>query len=120
METPQSGRELRKSQRAPLSMLVQFRSDSLNDFISEYSIDISLGGVFIRTGEKREIGDMIYLQFSLKDGSKLIEGLGRVVHVNTEADGFPGLGIEFVNFDDESMQLIEKIVESNFAKAKRK
>jgi molecular chaperone DnaK len=110
----------RKHPRTPLSLLVQYRFNSFEDFLAEYSVDISPGGMFIRTAEPREMGSMIYLQFQLKDGSKLIEGLGKVVWVN--APGTPGraagMGIEFINFDDESMALIEEICASKQA-AKR-
>lgn len=113
-----TGIEKRKSPRAPLSLLVQYRFDSLDDFMAEYSVDISIGGMFIRTREPREVGAMIYLQFTLKDGSKLIEALGRVVHVNPPEAEIPGMGIEFVNVDEESAQTIEEIVRANLARAK--
>ena len=101
----------RKHARTSLSLLVQYRFNSFEDFLAEYSLNISAGGIFIRTNEPREEGAMIYLQFYLRDGSKLIEGLGRVVRVNPVDDTsrVPGMGIEFVNFDDESMSLIQEI-----------
>src|SRR5579872_2670242 len=101
----------RKHPRQALSLLVQYRFDSFEDFLAEYSLDISPGGIFIRTTEPREIGAHIYLQFQLQDGSKLIEGLGRVVWVNPpgSTNRIPGMGIEFVNFDADSMALIESI-----------
>jgi uncharacterized protein (TIGR02266 family) len=91
---------------------VQFRFDTFDEFMAEYSLNISPGGIFIHTEEPREQGSIIYLQFALKDGSKLIEGMGRVVRVNpVGGDGkMPaGMGIEFLNFDDESMALIAEI-----------
>ena len=101
----------RKFDRTALSLLVQFRFSTLEDFLAEYSVNISPGGMFIHTDEPREEGSMIYLQFSLKDGSKLIEGMGRVVRVNPAGDPQhpAGMGVEFVNFDDESMALVEEI-----------
>ena len=76
------GDNRRKHPRTALSLLVQYRFNTFEDFLAEYSVNISPGGMFIRTDEPREEGAMIYLQFSLKDGAKLIEGLGRVVRVN--------------------------------------
>lgn len=104
----------RKHQRVPLSLLVQYRLNSFEDFLAEYSHDISLGGMFIRTEEPREEGSMIYLQFWLNDGSKLIEGLGKVVRVNPPGDPKKpaGMGVEFLNFDEDSMSLISEIVET--------
>jgi uncharacterized protein (TIGR02266 family) len=102
----------RKHPRADLSLLIQFRFDSVEEFLAEYSTDISIGGMFIRTREPREEGSFIYLQFALRDGSQLIEGLGKVVRVNPpdEPNREAGMGIEFVNFDEESMAVIEEIV----------
>lgn len=106
--------ERRRHPRTPLSILVQFRFNTFEEFLAEYSVNLSPGGMFIRTDEPREEGAVIYLQFSLKDGSRLIEGMGRVVRVNPPGvkDRVAGMGIEFVNFDDDSMALIEEICAS--------
>jgi molecular chaperone DnaK len=103
--------ERRRHPRTPLSLLVQFRFNSFEDFLAEYAVNISPGGMFIRTDKPNEEGSTIYLQFSLKDGSPLIEGMGRVVRVNPPGvDGrIAGMGIEFENFDEESMALIHDI-----------
>lgn len=111
MTTPK-GVERRRYPRVPLNLLIQYRFDTFEDFISEYASDISEGGMFIRTDEMREEGAMIYLQFALKDGTKLIEGLGRVVRVNPPGEEAPqGIGVEFVNFDEDSRALITAIVD---------
>ncbi len=110
-ESDGAGAEKRRHPRTPLNVLVQFRFDSFDDFLAEYSVNVSPGGIFIRTDTPREEGAVIYLQFALKDGSKLIEGMGRVVRVNPPGDPKrpAGMGIEFTNFDEESMTLIEEI-----------
>ena len=101
----------RRHPRTPLNVLVQFRFDTFDEFLAEYSVNISPGGIFVTTDEPREEGAVIYLQFALKDGSKLIEGMGKVVRVNPAGDPKrpSGMGIEFINFDDESMALIAEI-----------
>ncbi len=106
------GADKRRHPRTPLNVLVQFRFDTFDEFLAEYSVNISPGGIFVKTDEPREEGSVIYLQFALKDGSKLIEGMGRVVRVNPPGDPQrpPGMGIEFMNFDDESMALIAEII----------
>ncbi len=112
MSEPQEpGENRRRHPRTALSLLVQYRCDSFEDFLAEYATNISLGGMFIATAEPREAGELIYLQFTLKDGSKLIEGLGRVVRVNApgEKGRTAGMGVEFVSFDEASMALIEDI-----------
>lgn len=102
--------ERRKFQRVPLNLLIQYKFETFEDFISEYAGDISMGGMFIRCDEARDEGSMVYLQFSLKDGTKLIEGLGRVVRVNPNSGPNPGIGVEFVNFDDDSRAMIDAII----------
>ena len=105
------GAERRRFPRTPLSLLVQYRFNSFEDFLAEYSVNISPGGMFIRTDKPLEEGSMVYLQFSLKDGSRLIEGMGKVVRVNPPGvkDRVCGMGVEFVSFDEESMALINEI-----------
>ncbi len=117
---PRPEEDARGSPRVPLSMLVQYRFDTLADFVAEYSVDISESGIFVRTDKPREAGSMIYLQVALKDGSKLIEGFGRVARVGMDGRGRRGMGIQFINFDDESMGLIRTIVAGRLGKGERK
>ena len=98
-------------ERAPLTMVVQFRLADMDAFMREIAVNISIGGMFIRTTSPHSQDAMIYLQFQLEDGSKLIEGLGRVVHVNPPDHEVPGMGVEFVNLDPDSRRLIQSIVD---------
>ena len=121
MNQPPDDSKRRRFPRVPVSMLIQYRFDNLEDFLSEYSVDMSMGGMFIRTDDIRDEGSLVYIQFYLRDGAKLIEGLAKVVWVNrAEADQAnklpPGMGVEFVNFDDESMALINQIVDRNLSR----
>lgn len=117
MAEDSDGADKRKYERAPLSILVQYRFDSFEEFLAEYSMNISEGGMFVRTSEPREEGALIYLQFYLNDGIKLIEGLGKVVRVNPLAQfgKDAGMGVEFVNFDEPSTELIREIVNARAA-----
>jgi len=115
MDDEKPDNERRRYPRVPLSLLIQYRFDTLEDFLAEYSTNISIGGMFVRTDQPREVGSLIYLQFYLRDGAKLIEGLGRVVRVSEpgpdDESTACGMGIEFVNFGEESMKLIQRIIE---------
>lgn len=115
------GSERRRSPRVALDLLIQYRFESYEAFLGDRSLDISVGGIFICTEAPREEGTLVYLQFRLKEGAPLVEGLGRVVRVNPP--GVPGrvagMGIEFVNLDDESRQTIEDIVARRLSQAHR-
>jgi len=102
--------ERRAQRRLPLRMLVQMRVHDLDEFMRVYSSDVSVGGMFIRTVDARPVGTTVYLQFRLDDGSRLIEGLARVVHVNPPEHPAPGMGVEFVDLDWRSRQLVEDIL----------
>ncbi len=117
MDDEKPANERRLYPRVPLSLLIQYRFETLEDFLAEYSTNISIGGIFVRTDQPREVGSLIYLQFYLRDGAKLIEGLGRVVRVSEpgpeDESTACGMGIEFVNFGEESMKLIQRIIDRN-------
>jgi molecular chaperone DnaK len=115
------GIERRKHPRTELRLLVQYRSDSFDTFLAEYASNLSPGGIFLRTDSPHPLGSTIFLQFFLADGSKLIEGMGQVVRVNepTNAGREPGMGIEFTNFDEASMTLIEEVCVARAAKRNR-
>lgn len=107
--------ERRSSPRADLQMLVQFRLQDIDEFMRDYAVNISAGGMFVRTEEPHSQGAIIYLQFRLVSGEKLFEGLAEVVHVNPPGHTDAGMGLEFVNLDPESRTLINQIVEERVA-----
>src|SRR5262245_17692062 len=109
-DSSDSSRKERKHTRTPVSLLVQYRFNSLEDFLAEYATNLSPGGIYITTDDPSPVGTMLHLQFSLKDGSRLIEGMGRVAHVHKNAAGQPrGMGVEFVQFDERNLALIARI-----------
>ena len=101
--------------RSPLTLLVQYRFESIDEFVSEYAEDVSLGGMFIRTDEPPEEGSVIFLQFTLRDGSKLVEGLAKVCwclppNKASKLGRVPGMGVQFLHFDEESQTAVKDIV----------
>ena len=114
-EHDHDGRQRRAYVRAPLGLMVQFRLDDLDTFMQEYAGNISQGGMFIRTSQPQPVGNLVYFQMSLVGGEQLLEGLGRVVHVNGASDDNPGMGLEFVNLDAASQARIDDIVAQRLA-----
>lgn len=97
-----------------LDLLVQFRLQSYEQFLTDYASDLSLSGMFLRTKEPKAEGSLLYFQFTTKEDGPLIEGLGRVVRVTKDGDT-PGMGIEFVNVEEPSLSLIREIVDQRVA-----
>tara|TARA_Y100001934_G_C12140075_1_gene672119 strand:+ start:348 stop:695 length:348 start_codon:yes stop_codon:yes gene_type:complete len=111
-----SGPEQREHPRIPLQLLVQFRLKDMETFLKDYALNISSGGLFIKSLDPHPLGSMIYLQIQLEDGEKLIEGLGKVVHVNHPSQENPGMGIEFINIDQNSRDVIDHIIAERLSK----
>lgn len=101
----------RKHPRAPIALLVQYRFNTLEDFLAEYATNLSPGGMFIQTDAPSPVGTTIHLQFSLKDGSRLIDGLARVARVVPHpTTGEPaGMGVEFLEFDPAALAVLQKL-----------
>lgn len=102
--------ERRKYPRVPINLLIQYRFDSFEEFEVDYAANLSEGGMYLRAEQPKPDGALIYLQFAFKDGRKLIEGLGRVIHVQPKGTANPGMGIELVSFDEEFKQMIRALI----------
>ncbi len=109
--------DTRKDKRAPISLKVRFKSATVDEFIEQYSKDISKGGIFIKSNKNSppmSIGTLLKFEFQLKDESKLIQGVGRVVwkrELEGSSDDDPaGMGIKFIKMDPESKGLVDQIV----------
>ena len=104
--------------RMPLNMLVQFRLHDMDEFMRDFAVNLSAGGIFIRSTTPQPEGTLLYLQFRLESGDSLIEGMGKVIHVNPPEHASPGMGIEFINLDKASRHLIDSIVGKRLGDAK--
>jgi len=85
------------------------RFKSYDEFFSQYTENISQGGLFIRTDRVREVDQVIRLWLQLPGGPDEVEILGRVAHVRPPAEAAaegktPGMGIEFLEMPFEQKQ----------------
>jgi hypothetical protein len=103
--------EKRQHPRAPLGLLIQIRSDSIDEFKAVHCDNISIGGMFLRTEQRRPLGAELYFQFTLAGRGTLIEGLGQVVRVTPD-----GLGLKFISLLEPSASIIRHLVEERLAR----
>jgi uncharacterized protein (TIGR02266 family) len=107
--------DTRKDRRAPLSLKVRFKSATIDEFIEQYSTDISRGGTFIKSKKPMPIGTLLKFEFQLKDESRLIHGVGRVVWKrdpeDADDDNPAGMGIKFIKMDPDSRELVQTVVQ---------
>src|SRR5262249_9153228 len=108
----------RDSQRVPLEARVQLKFEWFGGFISEYSSNISPGGMFIRTRTPEPVGRMIGFELRLGDDYELIRGTGEVVWVrpiDQAPDKPAGMGIRFLEITPEGRELIYRMVDNYIA-----
>lgn len=106
----------RDSRRVPLETRVQFKFDRFSGFLSEYSANVSPGGIFLRTRAPQPPGTVLDFEFRLGDGFELIKGRGEVVWVRPGDEGPTrpaGMGIRFLELSPGSKELIYRIVDQH-------
>jgi type IV pilus assembly protein PilZ len=97
--------------RLPVEVKVDYRT--VGSFITDYTKNISRGGVFIRTSLPLEVGERIRLRITLPDGDAPFALDGVVKWTSTLRDREkhpPGMGVEFTNFTEEVRLQLERLV----------
>jgi len=121
-DNQRSYQQKRRFARIPLSLEVNIKLDDINSFVSEYTSDMSIGGMFIKTRMPRKVGTEVNISINLQDGQNLIEATGRVVRVVLPGDAYtganPGMAIEFTNLSQKSKVIIEKYLAKKFSQMK--
>ncbi len=99
-----------------MAVQVRCRFPSIIDFVETQSVNVSREGMYLRCDSPPEVGSKIDFDVSLDDGFVLLKGSGIVVRVVTTGD--KGLGMRFLDLDDKSRKLINRIVEVNVDEGK--
>jgi type IV pilus assembly protein PilZ len=102
--------------RAVVKIEIEFKETV--DFATSYMLNISNGGLFIKTDEAFPLDTIVLLRFTMPGDSRPIETEGKVVWCNTKgAKGyFPkGMGINFLKLDSDDAEKIKIFVDKNFA-----
>ena len=101
--------------RTPVTVKIKFKSASLEQFIERYSVDVSQGGIFVRTPKPLSVGTSINFEFQLQDGSPLLSGSGTVVWIREQdaakGGGSPGMGVRFDQLPPPSQKVLTQVLE---------
>ena len=104
----------RNDDRSQVVLKIKFKSENLDQFIQRYSVDVSQGGIFIRTKKPLDVGQKLRFEFQLKDSSPLIMGEGVVMWTRekdpSRPDVAPGMGVKFEKLEGESRKTIETVL----------
>jgi uncharacterized protein (TIGR02266 family) len=82
--------------------------ESFDAFVHEYVTNISRSGAFVRSQAPLPVGTEVNLKFTvIMDDVEHIEGLGKVVRVETDP---PGMGVVFTELSEYSQKLIARLL----------
>lgn len=113
-----NGESGRQFQRKAVPLLVQYRFNVLEEFHTDYSVNISGGGLYLKMTRPATLGSTVYLQFIMRGAGRVIQCRGRVVRVDgTQGPvGKPssptpaGAAVQFVDLDDDDLEAILKLI----------
>jgi uncharacterized protein (TIGR02266 family) len=99
--------------RVPVSLKVSYKT--YDDFIVEYTKNVSRQGMFIRTRRPHEIHDAVHLFLHVPGLPDPVHIIGEVVRVNIHAvhDEDAGIGLKFVDIDEKSRQVLISFIKSH-------
>lgn len=101
--------ERRQHRRQVFQLAVRVRLDSIDQLITEYARDISLGGMSLRLNTLAEVGEKIYIEFRILDSDPLISVFAQVKWVRPHERGSM-VGVEFLDLDDQGKDFIRQVL----------
>jgi len=104
------GQEKRKYPRFPLIEMITVTTQDGKAFIAQ-SDNLSLGGIFLITGEPLAPGTegVLTMMVNMGGEKKEISCRFKVVHNNGPQKWLPGMGVEFIDLSDEAKAIIPKL-----------
>jgi uncharacterized protein (TIGR02266 family) len=99
-----------------MTVPVRCRFPSFLEFVETQSVNVSREGMYLRCDVPPPVGSKIEFEVSLDDGYVILQGAGQVVRIVTSGD--KGMGLRFLELDDKSRKLIDRIVEVNLDEGK--
>ncbi len=102
----------RQFERLENELPVAYRS--VDGFITDWVTNISKGGLFINSRTPLPVGTTVRLIIQLPDTPFPFDLTGKVVRVSefdNATNEVPGMGVEFVDIDDDKRARIERFVD---------
>ncbi len=103
----------RRAARLNHEILVAYRT--MDGFITDWAVNISKGGLFVNTRAPLPVGSQVRLIVSLPNAAFPFDLQGKVSWVNefdNASNLVPGMGIEFVDIDEDKKARIADFVET--------
>ncbi len=115
------GSERREDERIDTNIEIQFKEKG--SFTRSYMLNVSNGGLFIKTTQPLPLEAKVNLLVTLPETSEAMNIIGRVVWINPKAgDNIfpPGMGIQFLDLSKEHKDIIKAFVDKHKAEIKER
>lgn len=109
--------ERRKFIRMPVSIMIRLKSEEDGEeFVSNYTRDLSLGGVFLKSLSPKPLGTPVCIQLPSPEPPGYTEVQGKVVYQNTTIDDglLAGMGIEFVKMGNGARGILQRFIDNSW------
>lgn len=103
--------ERRTNRRLPIRVMVEY--ETTEDFLIDYTANVSIGGMFIRTDDPLELGTRFRMRFRLPDRKKPIETYAVVrwvVSVANPGRMQPGMGVQFDELGPKDFRDVQELI----------
>lgn len=109
------GDDKRSDERMPVGFAVRLAYGTVDEFVEKFAVNVSRGGVFIRTREPKPVGTNVVFELRLQTGEPVIRGRGVVRWVQAGGGAAhppqpPGMGVQFTDLDEGSRAVVERIL----------
>ncbi|MFL5359178.1 TIGR02266 family protein [Archangium sp.] len=103
----------RATDRKAVGLLVKLKHSDIGSFVEEFAVNISPGGMFIRSREPQPVGTPVKFEVRIADGLRVLKGsaLVRWVRPPEDLSGPPGMGIQFTELDPASQSLVDRMLQ---------
>ncbi|MCL2448158.1 MAG: TIGR02266 family protein [Polyangiaceae bacterium] len=106
--------DTRKDRRVKIvSLNVRYKSATVDEFIEGLALDVSRGGIYIKTSNPFPPGTLLKFEIPLASDHTVITGVGRVVWKREPAqsatDRPVGMGVKFIKMDEASRAVVERL-----------
>ncbi len=116
---PSDGSERREFPRKAVSFLVNL--ENIEALKQPYTRDVSLGGLFLETGMALKVGQTVNLRIVHPWTRREFPMKAAVRRAETDSNGRPaGVGVEFMEIDDDLRDSLLTFIESGFVIIKEK
>ncbi|BDG07818.1 TIGR02266 family protein [Anaeromyxobacter paludicola] len=107
--------ERRREPRVAVGLSIKLSYGTLDDLVERQAVNLSRGGLFIRTRDPKPVGTPVTLLVEVDAGARQIRAKGVVTRTQSpaapgEPPRDPGMGVRLVEIDPAGQALLEEIV----------